>query len=182
MQSYITELQQALLKDDCFIPGFRNEDPLDLARAAAVTASSEKESASNVINGIARNREGRVNCWRSDSIRPEGETLCLCWNEPKTLRELRLTFDSNLNHGIAQTMSTARQAEQGKGVPPELVKDYDLTLFLNGKEVLRREIRGNYQRLNAETFAPCVCDRAEIRVLNTNGCPDTIIFEVRAYE
>ena len=30
--SYITELQQELLRDDCYIPGLKNEDPLDLAK------------------------------------------------------------------------------------------------------------------------------------------------------
>ncbi len=39
-QRHITELQQQLLKDDCYIPELKNEDPADLARSAAVTASS----------------------------------------------------------------------------------------------------------------------------------------------
>jgi len=36
----IAELQQTLLKHDQYIPGIKNEDPADLARTAAVTASS----------------------------------------------------------------------------------------------------------------------------------------------
>jgi hypothetical protein len=36
----IQALQQSLLKDDQFIPGVKNEDPLDLARTAKATASS----------------------------------------------------------------------------------------------------------------------------------------------
>ncbi len=39
-QRHIGALQQQLLKDDQYIPGLRNEDDADLARAAAVTASS----------------------------------------------------------------------------------------------------------------------------------------------
>ena len=35
---HITELQQELLRDDCYIPGFHNEDPMDFARSAKVTA------------------------------------------------------------------------------------------------------------------------------------------------
>jgi hypothetical protein len=35
------DLQQALLRDGCFLPHNRNEDPFDLARSATVTASSE---------------------------------------------------------------------------------------------------------------------------------------------
>lgn len=34
------ELQQTLLRQDCFLPGAENEDPLDLARKARITGSS----------------------------------------------------------------------------------------------------------------------------------------------
>lgn len=39
-KDHIEELQQLLLKDDCYIPGYRNTDPGDLARQARVSASS----------------------------------------------------------------------------------------------------------------------------------------------
>jgi hypothetical protein len=38
---YAAELRQVLLRQDAFLPGFSNEDPLDLARHATVTAGSE---------------------------------------------------------------------------------------------------------------------------------------------
>ncbi len=44
---HITELQQQLLKDDCYIPGFKNEDPEDLARTAKVSASSKQTYCSH---------------------------------------------------------------------------------------------------------------------------------------
>ncbi|HXE12432.1 MAG TPA: FAD-dependent oxidoreductase [Bryobacteraceae bacterium] len=40
-QKYAAELQQLLLRQDCFIPGVVNEDPDDLARGAKIEASSE---------------------------------------------------------------------------------------------------------------------------------------------
>lgn len=40
-RDHIRELQQLLLKQDCYIPGVRNEDPEDLARRAKAVASSE---------------------------------------------------------------------------------------------------------------------------------------------
>jgi len=40
-KDHIWELQQQLLKDDCYIIGVKNEDPMDIARVAKVTASSE---------------------------------------------------------------------------------------------------------------------------------------------
>jgi len=39
--NYIKEIQQQLLKDDCYIPGVKNEDPFDLAKETEVTASSQ---------------------------------------------------------------------------------------------------------------------------------------------
>ena len=51
----IVRLQQTLLKQDLYIPGLRNEDPADLARAAKVTASStatrEVFGEENVVPG-----------------------------------------------------------------------------------------------------------------------------------
>ncbi|WDH85302.1 FAD-dependent oxidoreductase [Paenibacillus urinalis] len=41
----IAEVQQTLLRAGCFLPGAANVDPLDLARQAEVTASSEAELA-----------------------------------------------------------------------------------------------------------------------------------------
>jgi len=41
--SYITELQQLLLKQDCYILNVKNEDPMDLARNAQVIATSSKQ-------------------------------------------------------------------------------------------------------------------------------------------
>lgn len=40
-QDHIDELQQRLLKQDCYLVGISNSDPDDLARGAAVTASSQ---------------------------------------------------------------------------------------------------------------------------------------------
>ncbi|MFC1461332.1 FAD-dependent oxidoreductase [Verrucomicrobiota bacterium] len=48
----IAELQQQLLRDDCHIPGVRNEDPLDLARKAVVRASTEAKLQAENIRGF----------------------------------------------------------------------------------------------------------------------------------
>jgi len=52
--------QQTLLRDDQSIKGLKNEDPLDLARRATVTASNEHENcqATNVINGLGAHVAG----------------------------------------------------------------------------------------------------------------------------
>lgn len=181
VMEHMQELQQTLLKDDCYIPGYRNEDEADLARTASVTATSEKLPAANVINGVARTVGENANCWQSDGISAEGEALTLALGSEKTVGQVRLTFDPNLNHCIKITMSSERIAQQGYGVPPELVKDYDVLLKRGGETVALQEVRSNYQRLNVLDFAPTVCDTVEVRIHATNGLKDARVFEVRVY-
>lgn len=180
----ITELQQTLLKDDCYIPGLRNEDPRDLARAATVTASSALPGspAENVINGVSRNEDGRVNVWESDGIGAAGETLSLELREAARLSQVRLTFDSNLNRPKKITLSAKRMAEQQVGVPAELVKDFKVRLWHGGRIVAEKSICGNHQRQVAVDFEPEMCDRVEILVTRTNGLKNVRIFEVRVYD
>lgn len=178
-------LQQQLLKEDCYIPGIANHDLGDLARAAAVSASSQKEGSAPeyVINGITRNLEDTINCWESDGLAPEGETLTLDLKAPERVKQVRLTFDSNLNRPIKITLSAKRMAEQQVGVPAELVKDYSVTLSYKGEPVAQQQVRDNFQRLNVLNFeeAP-LCDQVTVRVSATNGYPNAKIFEVRVYD
>ena len=181
VKQHMTELQQTLLKDDCYIPGYKNEDPLDLARTAKVTATSEKHAAVNVINGVARTVEENINCWQSNGIRAEGEELYLSFEQPKKVSQVRLTFDPNLNASIRLSLSSKRIAEQVPGVPPELVKDFDVELRKDGEAVTVKQVRGNYQRLNVLDFQPVECDEVVLRVLATNGIADARVYEVRVY-
>lgn len=181
LMDHMTELQQTLLKDDCYIPGYRNEDPADFARTAKVSATSEKQPAANVINGVARTVGENENCWQSCGIAESGEALTLALDGEKTVSQVRLTFDPNLNHCIKMTMSSERIAQQGYGVPPELVKDYEVVLKRGGEIVASQAVAGNYQRLNVLDFAPVVCDTVEVCVSATNGYEDVRIYEVRVY-
>lgn len=181
IMQHMHELQQTLLKDDCYIPGFKNEDAADLARCAQVSAGSEKQPACNVINGVARTVGENENCWQSNGLAGDQARLVLRWDALQTVQQVRLTFDPNLCSSIKITLSSARIAEQVPGVPPELVKDYDVLLCKAGQVVDKRSVRGNYQRLNVLDFAPCQCDEIIVQVLSTNGCADARIYEVRAY-
>ena len=180
----IHALQQALLKDDCYIPGFRNEDPLDLARSASVTASSWQEGGEpeKVVNGVSRSVNGDTNCWISGELAGEEAALLLSLPEPALLREIRLTFDPNLSREMMPSMVKSILARQHPGVSPELARDYDVELLLAGRTVEVREVRGNHQRLNVLTLdRPRRCDAVRIRVKQTWGDPCARIFEVRLY-
>lgn len=187
----IGELQQALLKDDCYLPGFRNTDPGDLARRASVSASSERQPASRVINGVSRNtgtgqkedHDGLIqyNAWVSEGISPSGETLCLKWDRAQTIREVRLSFDPDFNRTLAISLSSARQKERGFGIPKDIVRSYSVALYRAGEKVAESLREDNYQRLNVLPFDAVEADEVRLTVRSTWGAPDAKVFEIRVY-
>ena len=180
---HIPEVQQLILKDDGFLPNILNQDEKDFARKATFTASSAKPNGTpqNVVNGISRKLGDDSNAWISNGLSTNGETLCMKLDAPHIISELRLTFDSNFAYPIRVTMSANRQAQQRIGVPPELVKDYTITAFRNGKAVYTKEIKDNHQRHNVVAIPPMECDAIEFRFMATNGATDVTVYEVRAY-
>lgn len=183
-EKYIQELRQELLKNDCYIMGLKNEDESDMARYSTVTATSEKPGweAAKVINGVARNTQDTVNCWSSEGIREGGEVLTLSLKEKSAVSEVRITFDPNLSEERCISVSKAFIEKEPIGVDKELVKDYELILYCENKEVYRKSVSGNYQRLNIIRLPKKVtADRAAIHVLSTNGLNEVHIFEVRIY-
>ena len=120
--------------------------------------------------------------WVSDGIREGGEVLTMDLGEEKTLSELSLTFHSDFNYPIRVTMAPNRQVQQRKGVPAELVKDYDIVFKRGGETVRTVSVRSNHQRYNPHKFEPVTCDSVDFRFYSTNGSADATVFEVRAYE
>lgn len=183
-QTHIRELQQELLKNDCYIPGQRNEDPADLARAASVEASSQMPGfeASQVLSGIARSEEGgQSNLWRSDSTQAAGQWLRLDWKHPVKIRQIRLTLDPDLSEERCISVSKAFLEKEPVGVAPTLLKDYTVTASLAGEPVWTKQVTGNYQRLNILEVPNVTADRVQLRVDATNGAADARVFEVRVY-
>ena len=182
-QEHMRELQQMLLKDDAYIPGIWNEDPKDLARRAKVTATSAREGCppENVINGISRDEDGHRNLWISGKGRTEGEMLTLHLADRQPVSEGHLTFDSNFHYPIKITLSRKRQAQQRIGVPPELIRDYTVTLWQGDKKAAKQTVTENVQRKNIVTFPTTECDRVTVMVHKTNGSNEAHIYEIRVY-
>lgn len=183
-QSHVEELQQELLKNDCYIPGVRNTDPADFARTARVRASSQREGyeAEQVLSGISRTEEdGDTNLWRSAGEEAAGQWLELSWEAPRTLRQLRLTLDPDLSEERCISVSKAFLDKEPIGVAPTLLKDYTVTASLGGREVWSTRVTGNYQRLNVLEIPGVEADSLRVLVEATNGAADAHIFEVRVY-
>lgn len=178
----IRSIQQELLRQGCYIPGFANEDEKDLARSARVSAKSHTEGfkPENVINGISRPVGDDSNMWQSGELR-EPQSITLSWEEPRELGEIQITFDSDLSAEIMISLSKWHHARQGAGVPESLVKDYRVEYLLGGEKVAEKTIRDNHQRVNRIKHS-VRCDGVRITVLGTHGCRHARICEVRAYE
>lgn len=183
-EQYVEQLRQALLKDDCYIPGCKNEDEKDLARYAKVRASSSKRGceAEKVINGISRNEGDAINLWCSDGMAAGGETLTLDLQAPAAVSQLRVTLDPNLSEERCISVSKAFIDKEPIGVAKELVKDFQVTIRREGKTVWEHTVRDNYQRLCIINLPQSVeADQVELRFTATNGVPDARVFEVRIY-
>lgn len=181
-KKYIDSLQQQLLKDDCFIPGLKNEDEQDLARSATVSASSELSPAVNVTNGVSRSVDNECNAWISDGLGEDGATLSLSWANAQTISEVRLSFDPDLSEERCISVSKAFLEKEPKGVAKELVKDFALTAKLGGLAVWHDTRCGNYQRQCIISLStPIQADEIDILITATNGVRDARVFEVRVY-
>ena len=181
-KEHMDELQQTLLKDDCYIPGFANHDPADLCRGAEVTAGSHKPGfePEQVISGVARRVGQQENAWESEDL--ESAVLTLKLKGEPAVSQVRITFDPNLTRELMPSMTRNVRNRQSKGLPPELVKDYRVELLKDNVPVWSREVTGNSRRLNVlDLETPVPCDSIRITVSATYGIPTARIFEVRAY-
>lgn len=183
VMDHMDELQQMLLRDDCFIPDVKNHDANDLARTATVTASSQQADypARDILSGVTRRYEGTNNQWRSEGLGADGEWIDLKMSTPGTVNTVQIVFDSDFDHEKKITLSSRRQKQQIIGVPPELVRDFTIDLIKDGQVVAQKAFTGNHQRLFRTDFESVHCDQVRITVTATNGCKEARIFEVRIY-
>lgn len=181
LNNHIDELRQEILKEDGFIPGAVNEDRADKARTAEFSASDFQDghTADRVISGVSRDYGEKINSWKCDL---KSDTWIQAhFKKPCSLSQIRITFDSNFNYPIRITMAPARQRQQRRGVPEELVKDFDIELIKDEKTVKTVKIRNNHQRLCVCDFDSVLCDGFKISIISTNGSRTVTVFEIRSY-
>ena len=182
LNEHISELQQKLMKDDCFIPGFRNEDKDDLALSSKISASSFIENCEpeNIINGCSRTVKDQINAWVAKSS-DKAPWIELAFQNRVSPKEIRIKFDSNLSREIMVSMTHSVRERQQEGTPKEIVKDYDIEFY--DKEILvgKREIRDNHRRLSCTMVDNISCDRIRVKPLSTWGAEQISIYEIRVY-
>ena len=184
----MAELQQALLRDDQTIRGVRNEDPLDLARAATVTASHHLPEAApeHVVDGHVRDVPGQwTHRWGAETLDDTGRAAAwieLAWDSPVALSRVQITFDSGFHRELTLSGSDGVTARTVRGPQPETVRDYTLSARTARGDVVLAEVRGNHQRLRRHAFEPLEARAVRLTVSATNGSEHVRVFEIRCYE
>jgi hypothetical protein len=174
----IARLRQALLRDDQTVKGLTNQDPLDVARKASVTASAGK--AALLLDGHVRDipdKKGdpaEVHQWAAAAP----AWVELRWEKPQQIREVQLTFDSGFKRQLTLSAQESQNVNLLRAAQPETVRDY--TVVADGARTLAT-VKGNFQRLRRHRFDAVEMQSLRIEVQATNGDSLARIFEIRCY-
>lgn len=180
-EQYMPQLRQTLLKEDCYIPGARNEDPLDMARTAKITASGyiPGYEPENVVSGVTRGLGDASHAWHAPQ---QDAWLSLGFDSPRPVSQVRLTFDPDLNIEIMISQTKRRLDGMVKGMPPALVKDFTLRLLRGEETVFTQTVTDNCRRLAVlDIPAGVEADRVLVEIHSTYGDEVAKVFEVRIY-
>ena len=137
-RQHLKQLQQELLRDDCYLPWLRQEFS-PLTRQAVLQASSGDPEP--LRDGINRPVGEELHAWEGKI----GESIEYVFSPPQRVSTLTLIFDSALSRYIA--MSHLGKYDYPTQVPPEMVRDFRIQILTSEGWRSWREIKGNYQRL-----------------------------------
>lgn len=135
----IHELQQALLRQDCYVPWVR-QGFSDLTRRAALAASTGdpeplRDGTNRPVAGDQHAWEGRI-----------GDSVEYTWTTAEDVSGLNLVLDSALSRYVDDILYP-RSHDQVKSVPEEMVKDFHVEIRAEDGWKLLRSVEGNHQRL-----------------------------------
>ena len=159
-KKYIRQLQQALLKDGCYLPGIKNADPEDLGLRSEVTASSHRAGMEpqKVINGWNRIVGKDRNAWAPREGASLPQWVQLRFEQPVFVNRLHVSFedDEKLDVDFAVEAKTA--------------KGWSRIAEVTGNHLRRRVV--NFERVRTES----------VRVVVTRARGDFAICEIRSYD
>ena len=181
----LRELQQTLLRDDQTIRHLKNEDPLDLARHATVTASAAQPGSDPacVVDGIPRDvgEHETKHRWVAP-MTGGGAWIELAWPEPQRIGHVQLTFDTGFHREL--TLSSADHVNNHvvRAPQPETVRDYRIRLCgADGVWMDAVHVTGNHQRLRRHDVGPFDARAVRVEIDATNGAAEARLYEIRCY-
>ena len=150
-QQKITQIQDALLEDDCFLPGLRRK-PSALAQIA--TLSCDYGDCSNLLNGLDRRIWGNDNGYYGKT----NKAITYTFEKPTYVEGVRLVLDSDLDreytegnsdglHTSAVLFFPASHNNTTFGFPKCLIKQYRIEVQgEDGAWQTALEVKENHQR------------------------------------
>ncbi len=181
---HIKELQQTLLRDDCYLPRIKNEDPDDLIRALkpSITASSYIKGGEPelVNNDFARRIEDEENKWISQPMSEDGEWISASFKQSTKIKTVLLRFDPNFSKYISCRITD--QDRNYEEMQNELVRDFKVEFINDGKVLSEVLVEDNFVRMNEISLDNAVeCDQIKVTVLKTYGNESARINDFRIY-
>jgi hypothetical protein len=194
----IWEIRQRLLRDDAFLIGRINGDGSDLARTAAISASSEQPGgeAVNIVSDQTRSVHGPggviagrttpgTHRWMSAPGSSLPQWIELCWDKPVEIGRVELVFDTGMHRILTLTQSDAYAAKMEWGrAQSETACDYLIEAEANpgGAYEKLESIKNNYQRKRVHILSEAVNSSVlRVTITKTNGIDHARIFEIRVY-
>ena len=167
-QQSIRILQEILMDDDCWLPGFTR--PISaLTRSALLNA--DQGNPAPLINGIDRTVNNNDNGWT-------GQQVEMIWEKEVKPQMIRLVFDSNLKRLEKNMPCRWPLKRYDMKLPAPLARSFDLDILSNGWETVH-SIRNNYQRLVRLPLKK-PCHGIRLRLFNNWGNDDSV--HVYAFE
>ncbi|MCC5845343.1 MAG: FAD-dependent oxidoreductase [Verrucomicrobia bacterium] len=136
---HLSELQQQLMDDDCWLPG-KSRAPDACWFDARLSADGENAEA--LHDGWERDRENEKHAWTCEA----GGAVSFRWLREQDLPGLRLVLDSNLSHSKRMACEYPQPARV-HALPGELVRDLDIQIDRGGEWTTVYELRDNRKRL-----------------------------------
>jgi hypothetical protein len=161
-QTRIAALQQALMEDDCYLPGVLRQIGALTARA---TLSASSGDPAPLRNGIDRPVGAVLNAWTAG----RGDHVEFAFPEPVSVAKIRLVFDSDCKQrGMSMPALYTRDLPL-RQPPRTLVSDFRVQArHPDGTWRTLAEVKGNYQRL-VRLDIPTVTTAIRIVIDKTHG-------------
>ncbi|MHC4756313.1 MAG: FAD-dependent oxidoreductase [Planctomycetota bacterium] len=158
-RNHISELQQALLKDGCYLPGVKNADDNDIALKAIVTASTFKEGMKpqKIVNGWNRPVNQDPSAWSPAANTSTAQWIQLALPHPVTINSLHVTFLSL----------------------KDIAEDFSIEASINGIWQGIARITDNTLRRRVISFKPIQTDKIRLVITKTSG--RIAVCEIRLY-
>ncbi|MFW6189571.1 MAG: FAD-dependent oxidoreductase [Planctomycetota bacterium] len=170
--SAVRAVQQKLLANDCYLPGFRREFA-PLTRTAGLQAGSGDPAA--LRDGLNRPTGDGEHAWRA----APGDWVAYRWPEPQELRSLTVAFDSNLSEAISLSYHNKNRRTE---TPPELVKRFRVEAEVDGRWRPVAEEDDNYLRFRTLRFEDLRATAVRLTAHETHGADEVRLFTLAVNE